>query len=329
MPKISVIVPIYGVEKYIERCANSLFGQTFEDMEFIFINDCTTDNSMGLLHQVLDNYPSRKPQTIICDMPKNCKLAAARNRGLSLATGDYVIHCDSDDWVDADLYQSMYEAAISTNSEIVICPIKDEYIDHTDIRSFAGIPGNTQSVLEHWYSECIGMFAWNKMVRRTVYTDNSVRSFDDINMWEDNGLMMRLFYFAKGLSVIDNAYYHYNRSNSGAMTTTYGEESVCQMIRCASLLDDFFKSKPDYQTYEKTMLSLKFYARINLITDSFKSLRKYYSVFPESRKIIPFIPKNAFSRKGWIRFCFARYNLEWLFVFFYKLNKNFFHIVIR
>lgn len=329
MPKISVIVPIYNVEKYIERCANSLFGQSFEDMEFIFINDCTPDNSVRLLRQVLDNYPNRKPQTIIYDMPKNSKLAAARNQGLSLASGDYVIHCDSDDWVDPDLYQSMYDAAISTKAEIVICPIKDEFQTCTSIRSFSELHGDTQSVLEKWYAECVGMFAWNKMVKRTVYTDNAVRSFDNINMWEDNGLMMRLFYYAKGLAVIDNAYYHYNKSNGGAMTNAYGEESVAQMIECASLMESFFKQKPDYYRFEKTVLALKFYARINLITDSFKSLAQYYKVFPESSKIIPFIPRSAFSRKGWIRFCFARYHLEWLFVLFYKLNKNVFHIVIH
>lgn len=329
MPKISVIVPIYGAELYIERCARSLFNQSLDDIEYIFINDCTPDNSLGVLQNVLEDFPHRKQQTKIHHMKENSRQAAVRNEGMDMATGEFVIHCDSDDWVDPQLYELMYLRALKTHSDIVICPVKDEFNNQINVRQYGHLPVDCKQVLENWYQDSIGMFLWNKLVRRSVYIDNRLHFFDNINMWEDNGLMMRLFYYAKGLAVIDNAYYHYNKSNGGAMTNAYGAESVAQMIECASLMESFFKQKPDYFRFEKTVLALKFFARINLITDSFKSLAQYYKIFPESSKIIPFIPRSAFSRKGWIRFCFARYHLEWLFVLFYKLNKNVFHIVIH
>ena len=118
--KVSVCIPVYGVEKYIERCARSLFEQTMaEGIEFIFVNDCTKDRSIEILEQVLSEYPQRKEQVKIIHHKKNGGLVAARNTGLKHATGDYIIHCDSDDWVDLNMYEAMYNKAIETNADMV------------------------------------------------------------------------------------------------------------------------------------------------------------------------------------------------------------------
>ncbi len=105
MPKVSVIIPVYGVEKYIERCARSLFEQTLDDIEYLFIDDCTPDKSIEMLKQVLEDYPHRKPQVVIHRMEQNSGQAAVRKWGMQNAIGDYVIHCDSDDWVELTMYE--------------------------------------------------------------------------------------------------------------------------------------------------------------------------------------------------------------------------------
>ena len=112
-----IIIPIYNVEKYIERCARSLFEQTEEDLEFIFVNDGTPDNSMQILNDVIRDYPSRKDQIKIFENEKNLGLPLTRQRGLKEATGEYIIHCYSDDWVDTNMYQILYEEA--TDLDIV------------------------------------------------------------------------------------------------------------------------------------------------------------------------------------------------------------------
>ena len=114
MPKISVIVPIYNVSAYIERCARSLWEQTLDDIEYIFINDCTPDNSMEILEKVLKDYPQRKSQTRIFKMPTNSRQAAVRRHGIKLAAGEYIIHCDADDWVDTNLYEKMLMQMLSS-----------------------------------------------------------------------------------------------------------------------------------------------------------------------------------------------------------------------
>ena len=126
-PLVSVIVPIYGVEPYIEKCARSLFEQSLENMEFIFVNDCTPDKSVEILRQVIEDYPRRYLQIQIIEHEENRGLAMARNSGLLIAKGEYIIHCDSDDWVELDMYEEMYEKALEKNADIVICDYYAEY----------------------------------------------------------------------------------------------------------------------------------------------------------------------------------------------------------
>ena len=97
--KVSVIVPIYEVERYIERCARSLFEQTMlSGIEFIFVDDCTPDYSIEILHNTLKEYPEREAQVTILTHSANKGLAAARKTGVRAARGEYISHCDSDDW---------------------------------------------------------------------------------------------------------------------------------------------------------------------------------------------------------------------------------------
>ena len=95
MPAVSVIIPVYKVEPYMARCARSLFSQTMEDLEFIFIDDCSPDRSIDVMREVLEEFPERKDQVVVYRMPRNSGQAAVRMQGLALARGEYVIHCDT------------------------------------------------------------------------------------------------------------------------------------------------------------------------------------------------------------------------------------------
>lgn len=323
MPKISIIVPVYNVAKYIERCVTSLFEQTINDVEYIFINDCTPDNSMEILDAIVEKYHNRfikENKTVrIVKMPTNCGLAAVRRHGIQLATGDYIIHCDSDDWVDTNLYESLYDKAMETGAEIVICPVTEEWGQYSFVRKWEDLGNSCQQLLQDWYQNNVQMYTVNKLVKKSVLVDSNILPYKGINMWEDNGLMLRVFYYAKGLAQISDSTYHYFRGNENAYTRSYGRKSIDQMLECAKLLDDFFRNKPDYQRYKKTADAIKYYARINLVTNKFSELKEYYKIFPETDYIIPCLRRNAFSSKGIIRYRFVRYHLAWLFVLIYKI----------
>ncbi len=103
MIKVSVIIPVYNVEKYIEHCARSLMEQTLMDIEYIFVDDCTPDHSMEILQRVLTDYPERLESIRIIHHTQNSGLATVRNTGLQSAQGEYIKHCDRADWVEPDM----------------------------------------------------------------------------------------------------------------------------------------------------------------------------------------------------------------------------------
>lgn len=108
------MVPIYGVEKYIERCARSLFEQTYENLEYIFVDDCTPDKSIEILERVMEDYPNRKEQVRIIRHEHNRGLAAARNTALDAATSPFITHVDSDDYLSLDAIRLFVEKQMET-----------------------------------------------------------------------------------------------------------------------------------------------------------------------------------------------------------------------
>ena len=123
MVKVSVIVPVYNVAKWIERCARSLFEQTLEDMEFIFVDDASPDESISILKRVMLDYPRRACQVNIVTHEANLGSSYARNTGMTVAKGEYIAYCDSDDWVSNDMYASLYEEAKRSDADICYCDI--------------------------------------------------------------------------------------------------------------------------------------------------------------------------------------------------------------
>ena len=115
-PQISVIVPIYNVEKYLAKCIDSIINQTLTNIEIILVNDGSTDNS----RKIIDKY-DKKDSRIKVIHKKNGGQGSARNAGLDIAKGEYIGFVDSDDWIDSNMYENLYNAAISNNADIVVC----------------------------------------------------------------------------------------------------------------------------------------------------------------------------------------------------------------
>lgn len=320
---VSVIVPVYNVSRYVNKCVESIFSQSLQDLQIIFIDDCSTDDSIKIIQDVLQKYPSRIPDTLFITMPRNSGLAAARREGYLNAEGEYTICCDSDDWVDLDYYETLLNEARCLNADIVIGGIAEHKENKTN-KSNTSLYGSGKDILEHWYTNPIHMSECNKLIRRSVLVDNSLLPYNGINMWEDNGLMHRVFYYCQKVGSVAGTYYHYNRINQTAITHGYSRHSVNQMIACATLLDVFYQKVINPERFIKTRESLKFLARINLLTGDRSDFQSYKKTFPETDSIIKDISKESFSRKGYIRYLFVKYHLAWLFnVVFYGYKKIF------
>lgn len=211
MPKVSVIIPVYGVEKYIERCARSLFEQTLDDIEYIFVDDCSPDKSIAILENIIKEYlPRLKKEhknVRIERLSKNCGLPNVRRYGINLATGDYIAHCDSDDWVDVHMYEEMYNKAIEEDADVVVCDFCSTDCENEHY-SKGLISKERENVIVDVLLWRIAGCLWNKLVRRKEYTDHDL-NYPTHNMGEDAALIVQILWNAKRISYLPEPFYYY------------------------------------------------------------------------------------------------------------------------
>lgn len=206
--KVSIIVPIFGVEKYIERCARSLFEQSFTDIEYIFVNDCTTDASMRILETVIKDYPDSNIQVI--NKKVNEGLPQARKTGVQASTGEYIMHIDSDDWVEHNTVEKLYEMAKEKNADMVCCDWIEEYGDRSVVCHQQ--PMSTSDYYRSILRFKSSAFVWNRLTRRDVY-DGVV--FPKLYMLEDYVITSQLVSNAKQICFFSEPLNHYSRVYSG------------------------------------------------------------------------------------------------------------------
>lgn len=290
-PKVSVIVPVYGVEAYIERCAVSLFEQTLDDIEYIFVNDCTPDNSMKILSEVLSRYPQRKEQVRIINQPENLGAAKAREDGIKAARGEYIIHCDSDDWVYKEIYQLLYEKAIADNYDMVICDwFESDGVNHKIVDQYLNVDAD---LLPRVLNRSLSGSLCNKLVACNVY--NSLDFYPSAHMMEDVAYTVQFVCKCKKIGYFERPlYYYYNNEDSICKSP---DESFC-IKRCRQACEnidvilEYLKNCNLDKKYAKEIVVLKNSARVFLWQLFMKQPRKYYkkwlSVYPEINFKYPF-----------------------------------------
>ena len=241
--KVSVIIPVYGVEQYIERCARSLFEQTMRSgIEFIFVDDCTPDRSIEILRNTLSEYPERDTQVKILKHSANKGLAATRKTGVYEARGEYIIHCDSDDWVEPDMYRLMYQEAKRTDSDIVVCNYMNEYenLSEAVTQNFNTIKRNQLIDLLEWRLHCM---VWIRLFRRSFYETFGMR-VPDVNRGEDFPVSFLAHALSSNVSYVTLPFYHYNRVNQESITVRNSLRDFEDAVKVWSFLRDFVYSLP-------------------------------------------------------------------------------------
>lgn len=283
-PKVSVIIPVYKAEQYIEKCARSLFEQTLDDIEFIFIDDCTPDNSIDILKCLIRDYPHRKSQVKIIHNEENKGISTTRNIGLNNSTGEYIIHCDSDDWIDDDLYEKLYLKAIEEKSDIVLCDFIREESGNLKIRK-EFLNENVEEYVKAILTTKLSPYLWNKLVSRNLYLKYNIFFPDGINIREDFYALVKLFYYSKKISRISDSYYHY-RIHGHSISRhknmrDFNSVFVQDRIKASVLAYDFLMNTDDKVKYEKAILDSKLILKIQIITKMY-GVKKAREIFPET-----------------------------------------------
>lgn len=267
MPKVSVIIPVYKVEQYIERCARSLFEQTLDDIEYLFVDDCSPDMSIEILKQVLEEYPWRKQQVIIHRMECNSGQAKVREWGMGKASGEYVIHCDSDDWVEKDMYETLYRTAKEKDGDIVICGFSR--IDGKRVffqgASYSHVAGDKRQLLSLLIRGSNLSSLCNKLVSRELC---SKLIYPTSNMWEDYVISVQLLYYARRVVSVDrNMYWYcYNpRSICGTKDARKVIDRYLQQKENVEMIINFLRDHGIYDMYSDDVVGMKYLAKSELL----------------------------------------------------------------
>lgn len=205
---VSILVPVYGVEKYIERCARSIFEQTYHDLDIVFVDDCTPDKSIEILKRVLEEYSDRKAQTRIIRHEHNRGLAAARNTAVAAAVGTFLMHVDSDDWIENDAVEELVKKQEETGADFVTgVMVKNE--DTLDYHYVEPVYKDKNDMMILILSQICHHELANRLVKRALYTDHHIKALEGVNQAEDWRLTPMLLWYANGIARLNKTTYHY------------------------------------------------------------------------------------------------------------------------
>ncbi len=221
MPKVSIITPVYKVEKYLSKCIDSILAQTFKDFELFIVDDGSPD-SCGA---IADEYAEKDPRVHVIHK-ENGGAPSARNAGIEQATGDYFYFPDSDDWLDEHYIEELYETAEKTGAKLVVSGYTMEYYENNSNQSYKVAVNeenyNTQDKLRdnlhNYFDNMMMAVPWNKLYLADYIRENNLR-FPDLK-WDDLHFNMEVIRNIDSVAISSSSGYHFFRSRPGSETTT-------------------------------------------------------------------------------------------------------------
>lgn len=245
IPLVSVLVPVYNTGEYICRCAESLFNQSYPNLEFIFVDDCSPDDAISRLNHLIEtNYSNISKKIRVIRHTQNKGLSGARSTALDAANGEYVMHVDSDDWLPTNAIALMMDKALASNSDMVVGNMAYTYgPDSETLKEFA--------VDENAYVYSLKIFTrepgfspglCNRLIRRSVHL--KAKPAVGINFGEDYAVTPRLAYFCNKIAKVDAVTYYYWQGNQTSYCRNISMRSFDDLIRATDLLCDFFRNEP-------------------------------------------------------------------------------------
>lgn len=289
MAKVSIVVPVYNVEKYLAKCLDSLLSQTYKDIKIIVVNDGSPDNSQS----IIDEYQKNNPEIIESYIKENGGLSDARNYGLKYVDSEYVCFVDSDDYIENNLVERCIETIQKDNSDLVhfnYC--RDNFETNEKENIINRIEAGVYNLKEDNYILAYSAnAAWNKLYKTKLFKENNIE-FPKGLLYEDLATTTRILTLCNKVSYIDDVLYHYQVSRSGQIMSKVSDDiiTVCEYIV------DYYKNN---NIFDKYYCELDYLCKINIV-DALRNLRnvedkKFVETFID--KAFDFLEKN-FKKKN-------------------------------
>lgn len=313
--KVSIIVPVYGVEKYIERCSRSLFEQTYENIEYIFVDDCSEDNSINILKMVMQEYPTRQDSVYIISHECNKGLAIARNTGVGVSSGDYLLHVDSDDWLELNTIELLIGSINNVDADIICFGYFSEYRDRTQASK---IINNKQTAIHNILTNKQHASIWSKMYKSDFYKNTGFAAIEGLNQGEDYVLVPRLLHRAKNIIYIKEHLYHYEMTNQSSYTKNVDYSAIKNIRDADDILYNYFSNVSDSYIYTETLEILYTRSMLYLLKTSnwnnykdilsvYKNYSRNYTSLSIGDKFIIFLVNKGFYK---LTSCFIKLGIK-------------------
>jgi len=246
IPAISLIIPVYNLEKYLEKALRSVEDQTFKDVEVIIVDDGSTDNSVKIIEKFC-----KKNSNFKLIIQKNNGPGAARNTGISICTGRYIAFMDGDDYLEPKFLEILYNAAIKYQADVVCCNFS-MYFPKQDLKislPFNSLPGvytKTQALKKLILDIGTHYFVWNKLSKREIFLDNNLK-FENM-YFEDISTSPKIFYHANKIVLLGDSLYNYVWREKSILHSI-NTEKINDFIKSIGIMREFFESEGAYKDY--------------------------------------------------------------------------------
>lgn len=279
--KVSILVPIYNVENHFGACLDSIFSQTYEDIEYVFVNDCTPDGSMAVLEEKIKQYPHHTNSVKVIENSTNQGIAKVRNTLLDNAGGDYILFVDSDDWIESDMVSLLAREAISKNADIIGCDYFEDCNDNSTIVRQV-YPEDHEELMKSITLLNIKGVLWKLLIRRSIITDNNLRFANDIDFGEDYIFCCKLFFFSHTIASVRKSLYHYIQYNANNYCSLDIDKRINSFAQAIAEVETFYKQHGVHALLEKELNIRKFLNKSQYILNNDKrDIRKWSGISPE------------------------------------------------
>lgn len=237
--RVSIAVPIYNASKYFSRCLKSLFEQSYKNIEYVFVNDGSTDNSMDILYELTAKYPLRKNDVKIIDRKENRGVAVTRNDLLLNCSSDYIFFVDSDDYIDSDIIENLVIQAEETNADIVSSGFVVHQFGREEVKPSPRF-NSKDEMLQFLLSQGSFHELFCRLIKRDLFYANNIRFIPELNIGEDWLVMVKCTFYADNIANIEQCGYHYNCDNSYSAMSSIQTHTLQKQLEDLKIFEAIF-----------------------------------------------------------------------------------------
>lgn len=308
---VSVIVPVYNVEKYLDKCLNSLVNQDFDNYEIIIVNDGSPDNS----ETIINKYEKKYKDKVRSYKKKNGGISSARNFGLEKSTGSYLMFVDSDDYVATNYISSLYNEAISNDYDIVMCDVIKKFEDKEEI--LHAMNCNDKNTINNYLLSLPA--TWNKIYKKSLFNDNGIIYPVGVNCGEDLTTTVRLLINTKNIGYINKPLYYYVQRDNSIMNQKKYNPKNFDVFTSLNILVKYFKDKRFYDDYVE---EIEYLHISHLLHDFTLRVYKYEEGKEDIKNVILFMKNNYpnWRKNKYYKKESLKYKIVCLLIYYNKIS---------